>query len=239
MVSLNWTRWSDSTGVSVFRTGEEQSWADGRTQGGRRRGGAAPPPERTTRFPIPWRRDGELKNAQGNSTRTQKGKWKDHREVRHECWATPGTPAPAADSACSHRAHAATAGKPPIKCYFGQRALKPPKLTFSCGWACISHYSCVKTVHNRVHTWCPFPLCAALILLLHGAVPTCCFSTPVSVIPHNRELLWSCLDSTGCKNQSRICVKMKTLKENHILLALKRSLFIMLMNKEHIKVGQC
>lgn len=85
--------------------------------------------------------DGELQSAQDNAAGSQTRAGKDHREVTHEGWATPGTPAPAADSDCSRGAHAATAGKPPIKCYLGQHALKPTTLTFSCGWACISHYS--------------------------------------------------------------------------------------------------
>lgn len=68
----------------------------------------------------------------------------------------------------------------------GAVPLNPQKLTFNCASACISHHSCVKTVSNGVHTHCPFPLCAALILLLYGAVPTCCFSPLLSIIPRKR-----------------------------------------------------
>lgn len=113
--SLTWARWSGSAGAAGFKTGEGESWADGRTQGGRRRRGISPPPERTARLPTPWRRDGEHKSAQDNLALSKKREWKDHGD---EEWATPGTPPPAADCDFSPRAHDTTPGKPPIKCYF-------------------------------------------------------------------------------------------------------------------------
>lgn len=72
----------------------------------------------------------------------------------------------------------------------GSMPLKPLKPDLNCALASISYASCVKkqliTEPTRA---APLPLCAASSLLLHGAVPTCCSSPLLPIIPRNTELL--------------------------------------------------